>query len=85
MSDIGCPSFGFAALWPVFGPLGVEQRAIYHNGPEALFAVAAAFAAKGIVSNAVAVIEEKGPFPLALLAHSRHGGSFLCLFPGVPG
>ena len=44
--------------------------------------IAAALAAKRIVGDTVALIEEERPFFLALLAHSRHGGSFLPLLSG---
>ena len=50
--------------------------------PKTLLAGAAALAAKRIVGDTVALIEEERPFFLALLAHSRHGGSFLPLLSG---
>ena len=58
-------------------PLGAKRRALDDHSPETLLAGAAALAAKRIVGDTVALIEEERPFFLALLAHSRHGGSFL--------
>ena len=63
-------------------PLGMKRRALDDNSPENLLAGAAAPAAKGIVGDTVALVEEERPFFFALLAHPRHGGSFLPFLSG---
>lgn len=76
-----CPALHkwFPACCPAswLRPLGAKRRALDDHSPETLLAGAAALAAKRIVGDTVALIEEERPFFLALLAHSRHGGSFL--------
>ena len=76
-----CPALHkwFPACCPAswLRPLGAKRRALDDHSPETLLAGAAALATKRIVGDTVALIEEERPFFLALLAHSRHGGSFL--------
>ena len=48
------------------------MRAKNNDCPETLLAAVDAPTAKGIVGNAVSVVEEERPFQTPLLAHSRH-------------
>jgi len=50
----------------------------HHNCPEALLAAVDAPTAKGIVGNAVSVVEEERPFQPPLLVHSRHFYTPIC-------
>ncbi len=53
-------------------PFGQIMRAAHHNRPETLLTAVDTFPAKRIVCHSVSVIQEKLPFQLAFLAHSRH-------------
>ena len=54
------------------------MRAKHHNCPEALLAAVDTPTAKGIVGNAVSVVEEERPFQPPLLTHSRHFHAPVC-------
>jgi len=54
------------------------MRAKDNNCPEALLAAVDAATAKGIVGNAVAVVEEERPFQPPLFIHSRHFYTPIC-------
>lgn len=53
-------------------PLSPVQRAQDDRGPEALLALVPAPAAKPVVGDTVAVVEEERPFQFSLFAHARH-------------
>ena len=53
-----------------FPPLGVIPGAENDNGAKALLAVVGTAPAKGVVGDAVSVVEEKAPFKPPLVAHS---------------
>jgi len=54
------------------------MRAKNNDCPEALLAAVDAATAKGIVGNAVSVVEEERPFQPPLLAHSWHFHAPIC-------
>jgi len=54
------------------------MRAKNNDCPETLLAAVDAPTAKGIVGNAVSVVEEERPFQTPLLAHSRHFYAPIC-------
>ena len=53
-------------------PFGQIMWAAHHNRPETLLTAVDTFPAKRIVCHSVSVIQEKLPFQLAFLAHSRN-------------
>ena len=61
----------------IFGAFGAVARTFGNDSAETLFALMDALAAERVIGDTVALVEEERPFFLALLAHSRHGGSFL--------
>jgi len=54
------------------------MRAKNNDCPETLLAAVDASTAKGIVGNAVSVVEEERPFQPPLFAHSRHFYTPIC-------
>jgi len=54
------------------------MRTKNNDCPEALLAAVDAPTAKGIVGNAVSVVEEERPFQPPLLVHSRHFHAPIC-------
>ena len=57
---------------PIFGAFGAVERALDNKGAVALFALMDAFAAKLVIGDTVAVIQEKCPFLFSFFAHSWH-------------
>ena len=57
---------------PIFGAFGAVARALDNKGAVALFALMDAFAAKLVIGDTVAVIQEERPFLFSLFAHSWH-------------
>ncbi len=57
---------------PFFGAFGAVARALDNKGAVALFALMDAFAAKLVIGDTVAVIQEERPFLFSLFAHSWH-------------
>ena len=57
---------------PIFGAFGAIARALDNKSAVALFALVDAFAAKLVIGDTVAVIQEKCPFLFSFFAHSWH-------------
>ena len=57
---------------PTFRAFGAVARALDNKGAVTLFALMDAFAAEIVISDTVAVIQEKCPFLFSFFAHSWH-------------